>query len=299
MDILERIVADKRLEVAAAKAAVPEDVLRRRLAAAPAPLPFKEALAASPHGIIAEFKRKSPSRGWIHKDIGPDQVVPAYAAAGAAALSILTDGPYFGGCLDYIVRMRPLVNVPILRKEFIIDTYQLVEARAAGADAVLLIASCLSREACASLLAEAHSIGLQVLLEVHTVDELDYVTPDVDAVGVNNRHLGTFHTDVQVSLDLAAALRDRGLLGGAGPVTGSSGAAHAGPSGPFGSPTGGSLAGGQLAPAGPIAVSESGISSPAVVRELRRAGYRGFLMGECFMKEPDPAAALTAFASAI
>ena len=265
MDILERIVADKRVEVAAAKTAVPEGILLDRLADAPAPVPFRESLAASRHGIIAEFKRKSPSRGWIHEDILPEQVVPAYAAAGAAALSILTDGPYFGGCLDYVVRMRPLVKAPILRKEFVIDSYQLLEARAAGADAVLLIASCLDKELCASLVADAHSLGLQVLLEVHTPEELDYVTSGVDAVGVNNRHLGSFHTDVQVSFDMAATLRARGLLGGDGP----------------------------------LAVSESGIDSPAVVRELRAEGYRGFLMGERFMKEQDPGAALAAFADAI
>ncbi len=265
MDILERIVADKRAEVAAAKAAVPEACLRERLAAAPSPLPFGEALAASPHGIIAEFKRKSPSKGWIHEDVDPVQVVPEYAAAGAAAVSILTDRSYFGGCLDYVVRMRPLVNVPILRKEFIIDPYQLVEARAAGADAVLLIAACLDRDTFLSLLDTAHSLGLQVLLEVHTPEELDYVTPEVDAVGVNNRHLGTFHTDVEVSFRMAEELRRCGLTGQDGPVL----------------------------------VSESGISSPGTVRRLRDEGFRGFLMGECFMKETDPGAALASFIEAI
>lgn len=265
MDILERIVADKRAEVAAAKAAVPEGILRERLAAAPPPVPFRERLAASPHGIIAEFKRKSPSKGWIHEDVGPEDVVPAYDAAGAAALSILTDGPYFGGCLDYVVRMRPLVKAPILRKEFIIDPYQLVEARAAGADAVLLIASCLSRQECSSLLSEAHSLGLQVLLEVHTPEELDYVSEEVDAVGVNNRHLGSFHTDVKVSFGMAAELKRRGLTG----------------------------------PSGPVLVSESGISRPETVRSLRAEGFRGFLMGECFMKENDPGAALAAFVKAL
>ncbi len=265
MDILERIVADKRVEVAAAKAAVPEASLRERLASAPRPLPFREALAASPHGIIAEFKRKSPSRGWIHEEAEPGQVVPEYASAGAAAVSILTDGPYFGGCLDYVVKMRPLVNVPILRKEFIIDRYQLVEARAAGADAVLLIASCLDKDSFRSLLNEAHLLGLQVLLEVHTVEELDYVTPEVDAVGVNNRHLGTFHTDVEVSFRMAGELCRRGLRG----------------------------------PGGPVLVSESGISSPETVRRLRAEGFRGFLIGECFMKEDDPGAALAAFIDAV
>lgn len=265
MDILERIVADKRVEVAAAKAALPEGILRQRAAAAPPALPFREALAASPHGIIAEFKRKSPSRGWIHEDALPEQVVPVYASAGAAALSILTDNPYFGGSLDYITRVRPMVDVSILRKEFIIDEYQLLEARAAGADAVLLIASCLDRDSFASLMRSAHLLGLQVLLEVHTPEELDYVTPEVDAVGVNNRHLGSFHTDVKVSFEMADELGRRGLTG----------------------------------PEGPVLVSESGISSPDTVRRLRAVGFRGFLMGECFMKEADPGAALDNFIKAI
>lgn len=265
MDILERIVADKRVEVAATKAAFPEEALRERLPFAPPPVPFRESLLASRHGIIAEFKRKSPSRGWIHEDVDPEQVVPTYDAAGAAALSILTDGPYFGGCLDYVVRMRPLVKAPVLRKEFIIDPYQLVEARAAGADAVLLIASCLDRGTFRALLDEAHALGLQVLLEVHSPDELDYVSSEVDALGVNNRHLGTFHTDVEVSFRMASELRRRGLTG----------------------------------PGGPALVSESGIDSPGTVRRLRDEGFRGFLMGECFMKEKNPGAALAAFIEAL
>ena len=244
MDILEQIIETKRQELSFGK--------RRSL---------KQALLASETGIIAEFKRKSPSKGWIHADAFPEEVVPAYAAAGAAALSVLTDEQYFGGSLDFIRRVRPLVDIPILRKDFIIDPYQLYQAREAGADAVLLIAACLSREACAALLAEAHRLGLEVLLEVHNPEELDYITPDVDVVGVNNRHLGSFVTDVQTSFDMAPLL--------AGEAT------------------------------GPVIVSESGISDPATVRALREAGYRGFLMGENFMKEPDPGAALATFIQAI
>ena len=185
MDILEQIIETKRQELSFGK--------RRSL---------KQALLASETGIIAEFKRKSPSKGWIHADAFPEEVVPAYAAAGAAALSILTDAQYFGGSLDFIRRVRPLVDIPILRKDFIIDPYQLYQAREAGADAVLLIAACLSREACAALLAEAHRLGLEVLLEVHSPEELDYITPDVDVVGVNNRHLGSFVTDVKTSFKM-------------------------------------------------------------------------------------------------
>jgi indole-3-glycerol phosphate synthase len=244
MDILENILASKRQELSAFMAP------RRSL---------KKALSESPTGIIAEFKRKSPSKGWIHADARPEEVVPAYAAAGAAALSVLTDGPYFGGSLDFIRRVRLLVDIPILRKDFIIDPVQLYQAADAGADAVLLIAACLSRRDCAALLDEAHRLGLEVLLEIHGVDELDYITPDVDVVGVNNRHLGNFVTDVQTSFDLAPQLALR------------------------------------TDTTRPVFISESGISDPATVRALRKAGYRGFLMGENFMKQPEPGAALAAF----
>ena len=269
MDILEQIIETKRQELSFGK--------RRSL---------KQALLASETGIIAEFKRKSPSKGWIHADAFPEEVVPAYAAAGAAALSVLTDEQYFGGSLDFIRRVRPLVDIPILRKDFIIDPYQLYQAREAGADAVLLIAACLSREACAALLAEAHRLGLEVLLEVHSPEELDYITPDVDVVGVNNRHLGSFVTDVKTSFDLVPLLSqraDRNYFSGKfaeKPISAP----------PSTTPTHAT---------GPVFMSESGISNPATVRQLREAGYRGFLMGENFMKQPDPGAALADFIQAI
>ena len=250
MDILETILATKRRELTFGK--------RRSL---------KQALLDSPTGIIAEFKRKSPSKGWIHADARPEAVVPAYAAAGAAALSILTDESYFGGSLDYIRQVRPLVDLPILRKDFIIDPYQLYQAAEAGADAVLLIAACLSRADCAALTAEAHRLGLEVLLEIHDAAELDYVSPEVDVVGVNNRHLGSFVTDVQTSFGLAPLLSQ-----------------------PSTTPT---------QATGTVFVSESGIGDPETVRKLRAAGFRGFLMGEHFMKNPDPGAALADFIRAI
>lgn len=252
MDILEQILATKRRELHFDK--------RRSL---------KKALAESPTGIIAEFKRRSPSKGWIRADAQPEEIVPAYAAAGAAAISILTDESYFSGSLDFIRRVRPLVDLPILRKDFIIDPVQLVEARQAGADAVLLIAACLGRADCAALTAEARRLGLEVLLEIHSPEELDYVTPEVDVVGVNNRHLGSFVTDVRTSFDLAPLL--------APPST---------------TPT-------HAPQERPVFVSESGISDPATVRTLREAGFRGFLMGEHFMKQPDPGAALATFIQAI
>ncbi len=265
MDILEQIIATKRQELAGEQ--------RRSLRAA---------LLASPSGIIAEFKRKSPSKGWIHEDAVPEEVVPAYAKAGAAALSVLTDEQYFGGSLDFIRRVRPLVDIPILRKDFIIDPRQLADARGAGADAVLLIAACLTREACAALTAEAHRLGLEVLLEIHSPEELDYITPEVDMVGVNNRHLGSFVTDVQTSFEMAplcaSALwraEQELVFRQTCPKNNSC-------------PPAGEVA-------GPVLVSESGISDPATVRALREAGFRGFLMGENFMKQPDPGAALAEF----
>ena len=275
MDILEQIIATKRQELQAARThraeahasasdlrAIPLEGVQGVKAQRRQSL--KQALLASETGIIAEFKRKSPSKGWIHADASPLEVVPAYAAAGAAALSILTDETYFGGSLDFIRQVRPLVDLPILRKDFIIDPVQLVEARQAGADAVLLIAACLGRGDCAALTAEAHRLGLEVLLEIHGADELDYVTPDIDVVGVNNRHLGTFVTDVQASFDLAPALRSMTEKG-----------------------------------AGPVFISESGLGDPATVRALRAAGFRGFLMGEHFMRQPAPGTALAQFIQAL
>ena len=284
-DILAQIVATKREELTFEK--------KRSL---------KQALLASESGIIAEFKRKSPSKGWIHADAFPEEVVPAYAKAGAAALSVLTDEQYFGGSLDFIRRVRPLVDIPILRKDFIIDPYQLYQAREAGADAVLLIAACLRREDCAALLAEAHRLGLEVLLEVHSPEELDYITPDVDVVGVNNRHLGSFVTDVQTSFDLAPQLlAARRRISGA-EIGFSSNCTKNN----FRPPVWKTPSAGQNEmpdqageATGPVLISESGISSPETVRQLREVGYRGFLMGENFMKEPDPGAALATFIQAI
>ena len=273
-DILGEIIKTKRLELAAVMAP------KRSL---------KKALAESATGIIAEFKRKSPSKGWIHADVQPEDVVPVYAANGAAALSILTDEEYFGGSLDFIRRVRPLVDIPILRKDFIIDPVQLYQAAEAGADAVLLIAACLRREACAALTAEAHRLGLEVLLEIHSADELDYITPEVDVVGVNNRHLGSFITDVKTSFDLAPLLRrtDSGAeIGFSSSCTKNN----------FRPPVWKTPSAGAEEM---VFISESGISDPETVRKLREAGFRGFLMGETFMKEPDPGAALDTFIQAL
>ena len=257
-DILEEIVAYKRIEVAAQKEQMPPRKLyaevERMMAEGVEKRSLSQALTKDDYGIIAEFKRKSPSKGWIKEDGKPEEIPLAYEQNGAAALSILTDEKYFGGSLDFVRKARPLVNLPILRKDFIVDEYQLFQARHVGADAVLLIAADLKKEEVRSLTALAHDLALEVLLELHAEHELDYADLSVDAIGVNNRNLGTFVTDVQNSFRMAARLPEDRVL-----------------------------------------VSESGIAGPDVIRLLREAGYRGFLIGESFMKTDDPGRALKEF----
>ena len=260
MDILEEIVAHKRIEVAEQKEQTPAKKLyaevERMMAEGISKRSLSQALTEDDFGIIAEFKRKSPSKGWIKEDGKPEEIPLSYEQNGAAALSILTDEMYFGGSLDYIRKARPLANLPILRKDFIIDEYQLFQARHIGADAVLLIAADLSKQEVRSLTALAHDLALEVLLELHSEHELDYADIEVDAIGVNNRNLGTFVTDVQNSFRLASQL-----------------------------------------PQDKVLVSESGISIPDTIRLLREAGYRGFLIGETFMKTDNPGEALKNFIS--
>ena len=256
-DILQDIIANKRVEVERQKAAVS---LRTLLSLGGDRLErptrsMREALASSPYGIIAEFKRKSPSKGWLHPHAEVADVVPAYEAGGASACSILTDGKFFGGSLGDLRKARHLADLPLLRKDFIIDTYQLFQAKVMGADAVLLIAAALTREECRVLTDTAHGLNLEVLLEIHSEKELDYVDESTDMLGVNNRHLGTFHTDVENSVRLANQLR--GL--------------------------------------GPLLVSESGIAHTDTVRQLRAAGFQGFLIGETFMRTKNPGDTLAHF----
>ena len=257
-DILEEIVAYKRIEVAAQKEQTPPRKLyaevERMMAEGMEKRSLSQALTENDYGIIAEFKRKSPSKGWIKEDGKPEEIPLAYEQNGAAALSILTDEMYFGGSLDFVRKARPLVNLPILRKDFIVDEYQLFQARHVGADAVLLIAADLSKEEVRSLTALAHDLALEVLLELHAEHELDYADLPVDALGVNNRNLGTFVTDVQNSFRMAARLPEDRVL-----------------------------------------VSESGIAGPDVIRLLREAGSRGFLIGESVMRTADPGRALKEF----
>lgn len=211
-DILEEIMAHKRHEVEASKREVPLSVLanllkeRYRQRQLRPTYSLKQALQNSNSGIISEFKRKSPSKGWISQNADPAIVAPAYEQGGATALSVLTDAKYFGGSSEDLRTARSKVSLPILRKDFICDEYQLYEARLWGADAILLIASALERNTCIALTRKAKELQLEVLLELHHERELKYLNDAVDVVGINNRNLGTFHTDTEHSFLLAEQL---------------------------------------------------------------------------------------------
>lgn len=260
-DILEEIVAWKKREVEIMKEMKPTSKLQRIIEEQTfyKRPPIAEALQESDSGIIAEFKRKSPSLGWINEDAKATDVPFSYQQNGAAALSILTDNRFFGGDDEFIKEARASgVRIPVLYKNFVIDEYQLLQARLCGASTVLLIAACLEYHDCKRLLAMAHSLGLEVLLEMHSEEELAYAELEPDLYGINNRHLGSFKTDVETSFRLA-----------------------------------------DLLPSTAVKVSESGISNPDTVRQLREAGYQGFLIGEAFMKTDNPGAALEHFISQI
>lgn len=264
-DILTDIVANKRKEVARQKEAIE---LRTLLSMGSehldrVPVSMKKSLAGSSSGIIAEFKRRSPSKGWLHPGAKVEDIVPAYEKGGASACSILTDGDFFGGSLGDLKRARKQVTIPLLRKDFIIDPYQLYQARVMGADAILLIAACLTVEECRELAEVAHSLQLETLLEIHSEEELAFLNPDIDMLGVNNRNLGTFHTDIENSFRLIERMKE---------VTTTDGLS-------------------------PLMVSESGISDTAVVRRLRESEFRGFLIGENFMKTDNPGESLAHFIS--
>lgn len=210
-DILTTIMQHKRLEVAAQQARIPARRLEQAIAQQPATRSMSRSLRTARAGIIAEFKRRSPSRGWICRKAKVADIIPQYAQGGAAALSVLTDKEFFGGSLDDLREARSLCQLPILRKDFICTEYQLLEARAAGADAVLLIAAVLTPAVCCRLTAQAHDLGLEVLLELHDASEVVCLEAGPDMVGVNNRHLGTFHTDVNHALTLAGKLPEKSL----------------------------------------------------------------------------------------
>ena len=253
-DILSEIIANKRFEVDLQKQSISLEQLQNSLETTVKQRSLKEALKSSSSGIIAEFKRRSPSKGWINRKAQAEDIVPGYANAGASAVSILTDEKFFGGNLKDIKDARPLIDIPILRKDFIVDEYQLYQAKIIGADAVLLIAAALKKDDLHALAAKAHELGLEVLLEIHSVEELKYINANMDVVGINNRNLGTFFTDVENSFRLAEQL-----------------------------------------PSDAVLVSESGISDPATVKRLQKAGFKGFLIGENFMKTDNPELALKSF----
>jgi indole-3-glycerol phosphate synthase len=239
-DILQEIIAHKQQELEALCAPKPS---------------LRQALLTSDSGIIAEFKRRSPSKGWIKEDGRADIIPLSYQQNGAAALSILTDEHYFGGSDDFIRQARQSgVTLPILYKNFVINEAQLYAAALCGASAVLLIAACLSRSICRELIAKAHALGLEVLLEMHAEHELEYAELEPDLCGINNRNLGSFVTDVENSFRLA-----------------------------------------ELLPKDAVKVSESGITNTDTVKALRSAGFHGFLIGENFMKTSDPGQALAEF----
>ncbi len=258
MNILDRIMAVKRAEVAAAKASIPEPEMRRRSTVASPPRDFvsslKSRIDAGEAAVIAEIKRASPSKGLLREQFAPAEIAQSYAAGGAACLSVLTDREFFQGAPEHLAAARAACALPALRKDFVFDPYQVLEARALGADCILLIAACLSAAEMKSLEDAALGLGMAVLVEVHDAAELEAAlalrTP---LVGVNNRDLRTFETRIETTL---------GLL--------------------------------ERMPAERIVITESGIASPADVARLRRRGVNAFLVGEAFMRAPDPGRALRA-----
>jgi indole-3-glycerol phosphate synthase len=254
--ILDEILEFKRGEVERAREAVPADTLRARAEhVADAPRGFRRALVeGEAPAVIAEIKRRSPSKGLIRQDFEPVACARAYASGGAAALSVLTDEHYFGGRLDFLGRVREAVDLPLLRKDFVVDGYQIDEARVAGADAVLLIAAALEAEDLAALHGHARGLGLDVLVEVHDEAEMDVALGvEANLIGVNNRDLRTFDVDLAVTERLARRL-----------------------------PEGGDA----------VLVAESGISDYDDVRRLQKAGATAYLVGESLMREADIGLAL-------
>lgn len=254
-DILDRIVAHKRGEVQERQARVPVQALEAFPLFPRTCCSLRAALSApGATGIIAEFKRRSPSKGVIHGSADVTEVTGDYVRYGATGLSVLTDQTFFGGADEDLACARQQ-NVPVLRKDFVIDPYQVLEAKAIGADVVLLIAECLDKKQVDDLASLARSLGMEVLLEMHSEAQLDKWSPAVSLAGVNNRDLKTFRVDIDRSVRLAEQL-----------------------------------------PAGVPRIAESGISDPLVVDRLRgEAGFSGFLIGEHFMKEASPGAALRDF----
>jgi indole-3-glycerol phosphate synthase len=256
MHILDIICRNKRLEIACQKESTTLSELKNSLNnPLRAKVSFKEALCDSKSGIIAEFKRKSPSKDWINQNADVEYIVRSYEMAGAAAISCLTDEAFFSGSFDDFKKARKVIaNIPLLRKDFILDEYQLYQSKLMGADVVLLIAACLKAEDIARFTEIAHTLDMEVLLEIHDESELASICPNVDVIGINNRNLKTFVTDIRHTIELASRIPDRFLK-----------------------------------------ISESGLSRPETVIQLRQTGFKGFLMGENFMKTDNPGESLREF----
>jgi len=254
MNILDTIIAKKKIEVASNKARVSVDELQQSDLFMRPIFSLKDFLLdETKTGIIAEFKRQSPSKGVINGTADVLEVTKAYTLNGASCLSVLTDEHFFGGS-EQDLRKARVNDIPILRKDFIIDEYQIVEARSMGADVILLIAACLTPERVKELATFAKSIQLEVLLEIHSEEELQHICDETELVGVNNRDLKTFSVDINRSIELSKKI-----------------------------------------PGNKIKIAESGINDIETIRIFRQAGFKGFLIGENFMKQPDPTIAFAIF----
>lgn len=248
MTILDKIIADKRKEVGLKQQLIPVRQLEQSALFNRETISLTKRIKKSKSGIIAEFKRRSPSKDTINNSLNVFDVAKGYEHAGVCGMSVLTDGKYFGGSLDDLLTARASCNLPLLRKEFIIDSYQIIEAKAHGADLILLIASVLSKAEITHFSALAKSLELEVLLEVHNLEELQKsIMPTLDMVGVNNRNLKTFEVSLDISKNLSAEI-----------------------------------------PNSFVKISESGIGTISAIKELKRFGYQGFLVGENFMKTDNP-----------
>jgi indole-3-glycerol phosphate synthase len=257
-DTLQKITADTRRHVEACKARRPLAEVEAAARAADAPRGFaaalKKAIAAGRYGLIAEIKKASPSKGLIRADFDPPSLARAYERGGASCLSVLTDVPYFQGRDEFLVQARAACALPVLRKDFMIDPYQIVEARSLGADCVLLIMACLDDALASELARLAHQLGMDVLVEVHDGPEMERALRlDADLVGVNNRNLKTLAVDLATTEQLAP-----------------------------------------LVPKDRVLVSESGLGSPADLARMARVGAQAFLIGESFMRQADVEAAVRA-----
>ncbi len=258
MNILETIVAQKRIEIEERKRLYPLALVEKGPGFNRNTVSLRGSLKKeNSSGIIAEFKRKSPSKGVINGQADVQQVTVGYARSGAAALSVLTDVVFFGGSDEDLQQAR-ISAIPILRKDFMIDEYQIIESRSLGADVILLIAACLSTKMVRQLAVLAKSIGLEVLLEIHDKSELGHICPEIDIVGVNNRDLKTFLVDIRRSIELSQSI-----------------------------------------PEEKVRISESGLNTASDIELLRGAGYSGFLIGEKFMREPDPELAFFDFVNTL